>query len=84
MELVDNDIIENIFLWDSTSSIKEKYNDFSMDIKSLAVDLPDDKTAQEIDNSISTIIAQVIKLKKVLKTPENIKHYITCTLIETE
>ena len=84
MDLIDNDIIDNIFLWDSDSSIKVKYSDFHMDLKNLTKDIESNEVVEKIDNDIDTIISLVLSLKRVLKTPEKVKHYINCVLIETE
>jgi len=84
MELINNDIINNIFLWDSPSSIKDKYSDFNMDLKDLTRDISSGEIMEKIDNDIDTIISLVLSLKMVLKTPEKVKHYINCVLIETE
>ena len=84
MQLIDNDIIDNIFLWDSSSSIKVKYSDFNMDLKDLTKDISSDEVVEKLDNDIYTIISLVLSLKRILKTPEKVKHYINCVLIETE
>ena len=80
----DDDIIEDIFLWDSALSIKDKYKDHSIDIAKLSKDISSDRVAEVVDSSIDIIMAEILNLKRVLKTPQKIREYIRAVLIETE
>lgn len=78
-------IVENILIWDSKESLKAKYSDSdSPSIKELSHAICSDEVAQDIDNCIDTVIANIIRLKKVLGDSESINNYINAVLIETE
>lgn len=79
------DLIKDVFLWSENKGLfTSKYKNENIDIKKLSLALPNDKTAELIDNCIDGIITLTLSLKDELKTVEKVEEYIKVVLIHTE
>ena len=79
------DLIKDVFLWSENKGLfTSKYKDENIDIKKLSLALPNDKTAELIDNCIDGIITLTLSLKDELGTIEKVEEYIKAVLIHTE
>lgn len=79
------ELVKDIFLWSENKGLfTSKYKDENIDIKKLSLVLPNDKTAELIDNCIDGIITLTLSLKDELGTIEKVEEYIKAVLIHTE
>ena len=79
------ELVKDIFLWSENKGLfTSKYKDENIDIKKLANELPNDRTAELIDNCIDGIITLTLSLKDELGTIEKVEEYIKAVLIHTE
>lgn len=79
------DLIKDVFLWSEGKGLfTSKYKDENIDIKKLANELPNDRTAEHLDNCIDGVITLILSLKDELKTVEKVEEYIKAVLIHTE
>ena len=79
------DLIKDVFLWSENKGLfTSKYKNENIDIKKLSLALPNDKTAELIDNCIDGIITLTLSLKDELGTIEKVEEYIKVVLIHTE
>lgn len=79
------ELVKDIFLWSENKGLfTSKYQSHNIDIEKLAKELPNDKTAELIDNCIDGIITLTLSLKDELGTIEKVEEYIKAVLIHTE
>ena len=79
------ELIKDVFLWSENKGLfTSKYKDENIDIEKLSLSLPNDKTAELIDNCIDGIITPTLSLKDELGTIEKVEEYIKAVLINTE
>ena len=79
------ELVKDIFLWSENKGLfTSKYKDENIDIKKLSLVLPNDKTAELIDNCIDGIITLTLSLKDELGTIEKVEEYIKAVLMNTE
>lgn len=79
------ELVKDIFLWSENKGLfTSKYKDENIDIEKLAKELPNDKTAELVDNCIDGIVTLTLSLKDELGTIEKVEEYIKAVLINTE
>ena len=79
------DLIKDVFLWSEGKGIfTSKYKNENVNIEKLANELPNDRTAEHLDNCIDGVITLILSLKDELKTVEKVEEYIKAVLIHTE
>lgn len=79
------DLIKDVFLWSEGKGLFiSKYKNENVNIEKLANELPNDRTAEHLDNCIDGVITLILSLKDELKTVEKVEEYIKAVLIHTE
>lgn len=79
------ELIKDVFLWSENKGLfTSKYKDENVNIEKLANELPNDRTAEHLDNCIDGVITLILSLKDELKTVEKVEEYIKAVLIHTE
>ncbi len=79
------ELIKDVFLWSENKGLfTSKYKDENVNIEKLANELPNDRTAEHLDNCIDGVITLILSLKDELKTVEKVEDYIKAVLIHTE
>ncbi len=69
------ELVKDIFLWSENKGLfTSKYKDENIDIKKLSLALPNDKTAELIDNCIDGIVTLTLSLKDELGTIKRLRN----------